>query len=364
MKPFLRSAFVLGPELRRCAAVSHRRALIVALLGTAALLGPWSSARAHTNVTCPVSRDGRDDHKDSNGGAPCGVARMSSQAVGHFAPGSSIAVQWKETVNHPGCFLVDFSAAGDANFQMLANVKHSTSGSTPRSYSTMVTLPTAPCDSCTLRVRQVMLANDTTACPPATIPMDVTYYSCSNVVIADGASDTCGMGSGTGGAGGKNGAGGKPGTAGTNGNGGKGAGGQTSNGGSSASSGGAPGSGGATSSGGSSSSGGATSSGGSSSSGGATSSGGSSSSGGSTASGGASSSGGSNGSGGSAASGSGGSSSSGSGGSKGATGDDAGGCAYVGGTTSLMALAASIGGLVMALRRRTRRASSAPRPSI
>jgi MYXO-CTERM domain-containing protein len=93
-------------------------------------------------------------------------------------------------VNHPGCFLIDFSQ-DDTQFTMLANVKHMATGATPRPWQTMITLPAGVrCDSCTLRLRQVMLGSEAQACPPAGgIPADTTYYSCANVVIADTAPD-------------------------------------------------------------------------------------------------------------------------------------------------------------------------------
>ena len=181
----------------------------------AASLSSWvapSLVLAHTRLDYPPARDMRDDHKDSNGGAPCGIARTSAQPLTMLAPGAPVDVKWTETVDHPGCFLIDFSSAGDANFQMLANVKHVATGGTPRAYTKAVTVPTNPCTACTLRVRQVMLANETTVCPPATIPTDVTYYACGNVVFA-GAQTGAGGGS-AGGAGGRSGSGGTQGAGG------------------------------------------------------------------------------------------------------------------------------------------------------
>jgi hypothetical protein len=254
-----------------------RRGSAIAFLVLAGAVAAPASASAHAVLTAPKPRDNRDDHKDTNGGAPCGVARAASQPMNPaMAPGSPFTVTWTETVNHPGCFVIDFSASGDTGWQMLSTVAHKTTGNTPRMYSQMVTLPSAPCTACTLRLRQIMLGSEPAAgaCPPATIPTNATYYTCANVVLggADGGAPSDAGGTGTGGAGTGGAAAGTGGRAGTGGA-APGSGGASSSsggatnpgsGGAVASSGGAnnPGSGGAVASSGgaTSSSGGATSS--------------------------------------------------------------------------------------------------------
>jgi hypothetical protein len=153
-------------------------------------LGAPRSADAHALLIAPSPRDQSDAHKDPTG--PCGVTRSTTEPVRQLTPGASFNVMWNETVNHPGCFVIDFSAAGDANFQVLATVAHNTSAPTPRPYAQMVTLPAAPCAACTLRVRQIMLSAEPAAgaaCPPATLPTGSTYYTCANVVLGTGAVD-------------------------------------------------------------------------------------------------------------------------------------------------------------------------------
>ncbi len=39
------------------------------------------------------------------------------------------------------------------------------------------------CPLCTLQMRQIMLADDTTPCPPSPIPQFATYYSCADIQI-------------------------------------------------------------------------------------------------------------------------------------------------------------------------------------
>ena len=169
-------------------------------------MGSASPVAAHALVVTPTSRDGSDSHKDPSG--PCGVARtVPPQPQGNYAAGQTLHVEWTETVNHPGCFVVDFSMAGDTDFQVLGVKSHaSAAGGTPRPWSLDVTLPSTPCDDCTLRVRQLMLGADLpdAQCPPASVATGSTYYSCANVVLAAGDGGDAGAGAGTGGAAGSN----------------------------------------------------------------------------------------------------------------------------------------------------------------
>jgi hypothetical protein len=182
------------------------------------LLAIASTAYGHARLMNPAPRDNQDGYKDPprappGTGAPCGITEAASQPHTTLTPGASLNVTWEETVDHPGCFVIDFAEANDANFQILGRKSHANppapSGNpATRKYSQMVTLPTTPCPKCTLRLRQLMLtsnvseANLQTGCPPATIPSGATYYSCANIVLGGGGA------SGTGGAGGTTGAGG------------------------------------------------------------------------------------------------------------------------------------------------------------
>lgn len=159
-----------------------RRIAPLFLLLAAGLAAP--RAHAHALVTDPVSRDGKDNWKDPN--APCGITTKNLNPAKTYQKGQQVVVKWTETINHPGCFLVDLSSNNDASFTQLANVKHTTMGAIPRAYQTTVTLPGAvTCASCTLRVRQIMLASDADTCPPAQIQAGDTYYSCADVKIVD-----------------------------------------------------------------------------------------------------------------------------------------------------------------------------------
>lgn len=159
-----------------------------ALLG-AAIVAHAGAGHAHARLETPPSRDfgqaGADSHKDPNG--PCGKIAPTTKTTVYKA-GSTIEVKWTETVDHPGCFLVGLSTMKDptaqTDFTVLANIKHTTQGATPRPYTAMVQLPAGvTCAQCTLQVRQLMLANDNTACPPATIANGATYYTCADVTL-------------------------------------------------------------------------------------------------------------------------------------------------------------------------------------
>jgi hypothetical protein len=186
--------------------LSHRAlTLSLGLLG--ATLGATVSfdAWAHTRLVSPAPRSSDDGLKDGNGGAPCGaIAPTGKPTV--LKAGEPVSLAFEETVNHPGCFLVALLENGDTKQTLLANVKHVADGGTPRAYAASVDLPKGlTCDGCTLQLRQMMLADDQTTCPPATIAPGTTYYSCADVRITvegpvdAGASADAGGGGGSGG---------------------------------------------------------------------------------------------------------------------------------------------------------------------
>jgi hypothetical protein len=164
----------------------HAAGLLAGCLLSALLALPAVS-HGHARLVEPRPRDNSDLYKDPRG--PCGVMRNMNQPVTSYRPGQRIQVRFDETVNHPGCFLISFSAANDQNFRLLLNVKHvgtppqPVPGS-PRPYTAMVDLPPGvTCDQCTLQLRQVMLANEALPCPPDPIRSGDSYYSCANLKI-------------------------------------------------------------------------------------------------------------------------------------------------------------------------------------
>ncbi len=165
----------------------HRAGL--ALFVSSVILGNAALATAHALWVSPKPRDQQDGWKEDGRTPgfvlPCGLARDPKQPTTTIPnPNQPLKVDWSETVNHPGCFLIDLST-DDTNFTMLANFKHKATGGTPRAYTTNVMLPAGlNCTGCTIRLRQIMLGSEAAPCPPVPIPKNVTYYSCANIVVS------------------------------------------------------------------------------------------------------------------------------------------------------------------------------------
>src|SRR5262245_52359541 len=95
-------------------------AIVAALAGT---------AHGHARLMSPQPRANQDGYKDPprappGNGAPCGISATASQPKTTFAPGAMTTVTWEETVDHPGCFVIDFAAANDQNFQVIGRRSH------------------------------------------------------------------------------------------------------------------------------------------------------------------------------------------------------------------------------------------------
>lgn len=149
---------------------------------------------AHALLDEPAPRDQQDGYKDDS---PCGVGFDASQPVTRYAPGQALKVQWLETVDHPGCFLVEFSRGADQDFQILGRMSHSNpplpeaaTTAEPRHWSMDVTLPAGACSGCTLRLRQLMLDEDVAAdaCSAANAVPRSIYTTCANITLEGGGS--------------------------------------------------------------------------------------------------------------------------------------------------------------------------------
>ena len=183
-----------------------RRTLVVVLLAAA-------PAAAHIELDAPTPRsnDGQNKWCPCGGGgdgtrANAGCAISASDpargpAAGTFAPGATVTVRWRETVGHTGRFRVSFDDDGadqtDFDANVLADVADPAGGDgntgMGNQWSLDVTLPEAPCDTCTLQLAQVM--NGT---PDDEVPSlfgTSTYFQCTDLVIAEGG-DTSGSGDG------------------------------------------------------------------------------------------------------------------------------------------------------------------------
>lgn len=153
-------------------------------------------ALAHVDLDDPPMRSGGDQKQN-----PCANASPSATRT-EYVGGSTITVSWRETINHPGYFLIsldpdgsDFDGDGDgvgdhpespnvAGFSsgdgslVLLRVEdtNTTSGAT---ISAEVTLPDIDCDQCTLQLIQMM--SDKT--PTNARPTDHIYFRCADIKI-------------------------------------------------------------------------------------------------------------------------------------------------------------------------------------
>lgn len=151
--------------------------LLGAALPLLAALLP-STASGHARLLAPTPRNNSTALKRPE----CGnVARTANPTK--FEQGQTLTVNWEETVEHPGCFIVDVSPAGDTNWRQLQIFPDDATGALPHPFSRQVTLPAdLVCDQCTLRLRQIMRSG--TPCPPADVnPMVDVYYSCADITI-------------------------------------------------------------------------------------------------------------------------------------------------------------------------------------
>lgn len=189
-----RAATSAAVSIQRPLALRARWVPIASLV--CGLAGTYTGrADAHSLLDQPAPRDRQDGYKD---GSACGVGFDAAQPVTHYVPGQTVQVQWLETVDHSGCFLVELSAGGDREFQILGRKSHSSppppeavTSAEPRHWSLDVTLPTAACSGCTLRLRQLMLDDNVSAdaCSAVGAPPGSTYTTCANITIGsvDGA---------------------------------------------------------------------------------------------------------------------------------------------------------------------------------
>jgi hypothetical protein len=141
------------------------------------LLGYGAVAHAHANLVSPTPRN-----NIANKTGPCGgIPRTSNPHVAHV--GSTLQVDWVETVDHPGYYRLLFSMAGDQNFQVLKDNIPDRSfapGTSMNSYTDTVTLPSMTCTDCTLQLIQVMAENP--AAPSY-------YYSCADIKLVPQSAD-------------------------------------------------------------------------------------------------------------------------------------------------------------------------------
>lgn len=129
----------------------------------------WSHAR----LMNPIPRNNNAGIKRG----PCGgLARSPNPTV--VQGGSTMVVQWEETINHPGRFIISLSMANDQNFNqnVLATIVDTQNGGValPHRYQAQVAIPNINCPTCTIQLIQSMEENP--AAP-------TYYYSCADINI-------------------------------------------------------------------------------------------------------------------------------------------------------------------------------------
>ncbi len=115
-------------------------------------------SQAHVALTSPTPRPGTTDSTKTTNSTtnPCGGVNRGANSV-TFATGSNLTFSWRETIEHPGRFLVQFSPANDQSFELPANELFRKEDTEIRgTHSATVKLPNTPCEACTLRLVQVM----------------------------------------------------------------------------------------------------------------------------------------------------------------------------------------------------------------
>lgn len=138
------------------------------------------TASAHVTLTSPAPRTAE------NKAGPCGAAGSKrGTQVATFAPGAAITVEWDETVDHPGHYRIAFDNDGDdvfvnpnnPNDNFASTLMEPIADKVGGHYTQQITLPTTPCNNCTLQLMQIMTTQ---------VPYDSFYYQCADITIGDG----------------------------------------------------------------------------------------------------------------------------------------------------------------------------------
>jgi hypothetical protein len=134
------------------------------------LLNVFSNpAFSHARLVSPTPRNNSAGLKI----APCGEIPKGTTPTMLIA-GSTITVNWQETINHPGRFLFSYSVDNDQTFTQIAEVLDDQDGGGIHNFSTQITVPNITCTNCTFRMVQSMEEN------PANPSL---YFSCADVTI-------------------------------------------------------------------------------------------------------------------------------------------------------------------------------------
>lgn len=151
------------------------------------LLDPPPRYEVPANKSCPCG-DG-DSNRTCNVTAAESTDPNRSANVTTFEAGATITIHAEEYIDHAGRMRVAFDPDGadfsDFNDNVLLDVSDPAepgiSQANPRGWDFEVTLPSEPCENCTLQVVQVMnVPTDVEYPDPATAS---TYYTCADIRI-------------------------------------------------------------------------------------------------------------------------------------------------------------------------------------
>jgi MYXO-CTERM domain-containing protein len=182
----------------------------VPLLACSAVLTLSAVASAHVRLVYPTPRyptPGNEMSSEQIKESPCGVANDTRtddmDRVTELTAGSTITVEFTETVQHPGFFRISFDDNGQDAFvppplartaiQMgtptLPVLKDNIADTNSGDYTAEIVVPNTPCENCTLQLIQVMTNAQTWA-------LDDIYFTCADIRIVGGNAGAGGMGSG------------------------------------------------------------------------------------------------------------------------------------------------------------------------
>lgn len=123
-------------------------------------------------LSSPAPRVAEDGLKTG----PCGPNSTRTDTPMIVAPGSTLNVQWLETVEHPGYYRLALSMANDEGFEdnvLQDQIPDEVCSAPPCNYSIDITLPDVECLDCTLQLIQFM----------GTAEPYSPYFSCADLMI-------------------------------------------------------------------------------------------------------------------------------------------------------------------------------------
>ncbi len=155
-------------------------------LASLLVLATPAVASAHITLTSPAPRSAPALQKEP----PCGAAgsvRSANPTV--FEPGATITVTWNETIDHTGHYRISLDESGE-DFTIPLSFNDTTQSENVVEdliadraggglYSQVITLPTTPCENCTIQLIQMM--TDASYDPVTDI-----YFTCADIAIREG----------------------------------------------------------------------------------------------------------------------------------------------------------------------------------